>query len=131
MKTSWQWVLLSSLSIAVILFYLYFEIALILKLYFLPQMQPSGKLTYHEPLGLFAPVWYLFEGAFKLLEGLSPIMRFIREVLLLINSILLVLSIPVSFFVFKQRLWAGVVIVLLSLPLMVFGFEELKTFFIW
>jgi len=125
-KYSWYWVLLAFLSIAVVASYLYFEIALIIKLYLSPQIEASGELKYHEPLGLFAPVIYLFEGGVKMLEGLSPLLRMIREVLFFINSILLVISIPVSYFVFKQKLWAGIVIVLLSLPLMVICFEELS-----
>ena len=125
MKYSWYWVLLALLSFSVVASYLYFEVALIIKLYLSPQIGASGELKYHEPLGLFAPVIYLFEGGVKMLEGLSPIMRSIREVLLFINSILLLISIAVSYFVFKQKLWAGIVIVLLSLPLMVVCFEKL------
>ncbi len=126
MKYSWYWVLLAFISISVIVFYSYFEITLIIKLYISPQIEASGELKYHEPLGLFAPVIYLFEGGVKMFEGLSPLLRSIREMLFVINSVLLVLSIPVSYFVFKQKLWAGIVIVLLSLPLMVFCFEELS-----
>ena len=129
MKTSWYWVLLAVLSLSMIVLYSYFEIALIIKLYFSPQIGASGELKYHEPLGLFAPVIYLFEGGVKVLQGLSPIMKSIREVLLLANSLLLVISLPVSYFVFKQKLWAGIVSVLLSLPMMVFFFEELKSIF--
>ena len=129
MKISWYWILLAFLSISTVVFYLYFEIALIIKLYFSPQVGASGELKYHEPLGLFAPVIYLFEGGVKMLQGLSPLMKFIREVLLLINSVLLAISLPVSYFVFKQKLWAGIVIVLLSLPMIVVCFEELKSMF--
>lgn len=127
MKISWFWVLLALLSLSLLIFYLYFEIALIIKLYFSPQIGASGELKYHEPLGLFAPVLYLFEGGIKMLQGLSPALKFIREALLLANSVLLAISLPVSYFVFKQKLWAGIVIVLLSLPMMMFLFEELKS----
>jgi hypothetical protein len=125
-KYSWNWILLAFFSIAVVATYLYFEIALIIKLYLSAQIGVPGELKYHEPLGLFAPVIYFFEGGIKILEGLSPLLRTIRVALLFINSILLVISIPVSYFVFKQKIWAGIVIVLLSVPLMMICFEELS-----
>ncbi len=125
MKYSKLWISLAFLSLSVVLFHLYFEIVLIIKLYFSPQVGASGELKYHEPLGLFAPVIYLFEGGVKMLEGLSPLMRLIREALFFINSILLIVSIAVSYFVFKQKIWAGIAIVLLSIPMMIFFFEEI------
>lgn len=130
MKASWQWFLLGFLSIAVLAFYFYFEIALILKLYYFPNIEASEQLAYKESLGIFAPGLYIFEGGVKLLQGLSPILRFINELLLLINSILLLFSIPVCIFVFKKQRWAGIVIVLLFLPIMLFAFDEIKGLFI-
>lgn len=122
MKYQWIWVSLKILAVLVILSYLYFEMALSIKLFIKPTLGASGDLNYHEGLGLFAPVIYLFEGGVKILEGLSPVVRFFREILFAINSVLLIVSIIITRYVFKKTLWAGIMIVLLSAPLLVLWF---------
>ena len=49
-----------------------------------------------------------------MLESLSPIVKFVREILLIINSMLLLVSIVITRHVFKNAAWAGIVVVLLS-----------------
>jgi len=129
MKKPWYWILLSSLAVVTIIVYLYFESGLIMSLYFSPPASPSGELEYHKGLGLFAPILYGAEGVAKGLQALSPLATFFKEVLLLINSLLLLASLPVSYYVFKKKVWAGIVIVLLSLPVMIIGFTELYSKF--
>ena len=95
---------------------------MIIKLFVKPTVTASGDLTFYEDLGIFAPVFYMFEVGVKILEGLSPIVKFIREILFVINSVLLVVSLIITRYVFKNAIWAGVVIVLLSAPLWVLLF---------
>jgi hypothetical protein len=114
-RAKWYWLLLIIISLFVVFSHLYIEISLIIKLYILPQMDASDELKYHESLGLFGPVFYLFEGGIKILEGLAPLVQFIEELVLAINSLLLFLSIVITYFVFKYRVWAAVIIVLLSI----------------
>ncbi len=114
MKVQWVWIPLKVLVVLVILSHLYFEIALIIKLYVKPALTASGDLNYHESLGLFAPVIYMFEGGVKILEGFSPVVKFVREILLIINSVLLIASIFITRYVFKKAVWAGILTVLLS-----------------
>jgi len=121
-QNQWVWFLLKTLAVLVVLPHLYFEVALIIELFVKPTVTASGDLTYHEGLGLFAPVFYMFEGGLKMLEGLSPIIKFVREILFAINSVLLVVSLIITRYVFKNAIWAGVVIVLLSAPLWVLLF---------
>jgi len=125
MKYQWVWVVLKILAVLVVLSHLYFELALIINLFVIPASEASGDLKYQEGLGLFAPVFYLVEGGVKILEGLSPVIKFIQEVLLVINSLLLIVSILITRFVFKNRIWAGVIIVLLSVPSLVLWLEPL------
>ena len=113
-QNQWVWVLLKTLAVLVVLSHLYFEVALIIKLFVKPTVTASGDLTFYEDLGIFAPVFYMFEVGVKILEGLSPIVKFIREILFVINSVLLVVSLIITRYVFKNTIWAGVVIVLLS-----------------
>jgi len=75
MKYQWIWISLNFLAVFVILSYLYFEMALSIKLFIKPALEASGDLNYHESLGLFAPVIYLVEGGVKILEGLSPVVK--------------------------------------------------------
>ncbi len=114
MKAQWVWVSLKMLAVLVIFSHLYFEVALIIKLFIKPALIASGNLNYHEGLGLFAPVIYMFEGGLKILEGLSPVVKFIREILLIINSVLLIASMIITRYVFKKAIWAGILIALLS-----------------
>ncbi len=114
MKAQWVWVLLKIVAVLVIISHLYFEVALIIKLFVKPALVASGNLNYHESLGLFAPVIYMFEGGVKLLEGLSPVVTFVREILFAINSVLLILSIIITRYVFKKAVWAGILIALLA-----------------
>ncbi len=122
MQYKWVWVLLKILAVLVILSHLYFEVVLIIKLFVKPALEASGKLNYHESLGLFAPVIYIFEGGVKLLEGLSPVVKFVREILFAINSVLIIVSIVITRYVFKKAVWAGIVIVLLSVPSLILWF---------
>jgi hypothetical protein len=122
MKTQWVWVSLKILAVLVIFSHLYFEVALIIKLFIKPVLEASGDLNYHEGLGLFAPVIYMFEGGVKLLEGLSPVVKFVREILFAINSVLIIVSIVITRYVFKKTVWAGIVIVLLSVPSLILWF---------
>ena len=120
MKYQWTWVLLTFFAVLVVLSYLYFEVALSIKLFIKPIVKASGDLSYHEGLGLFAPVIYMFEGGVKVLEGLSSIVKSIQEVLFAFNSVLLLVSLIIARFVFKRKIWAAVMIVLLSIiPLVV------------
>lgn len=116
MKNGWIWNILKVLAILVILSHLYFEVALIIKVFIVPSLKASGNLKYYEGLGLFAPIFYGLEGVGKVLEGLSPLIEFTRQVLFVINSFLLIISIVVTRFVFKNKSWAGVIIVLLLFP---------------
>jgi len=122
MKYKGIWVALKILAVLVILSHLYFEVALIIKLFIKPSLEASGDLKYHEGLGLFAPVIYLFEGGVKILEGLSPLVTFIQEILFAINSVLLLVSIIFTRYVFKNAIWAGIMIVLLTAPSLVLWF---------
>lgn len=122
MKTQWFWISLKILAVLVIFSHLYFEVALIIKLFVKPALQASGDLNYHESLGLFAPVIYIFEGGVKLLEGMSPVVKFIREILLIINSVLIIASMIITRYVFKKAVWAGILIVLLSVLSLVLWF---------
>ena len=114
MKYKWLWVSLKILAVLVIFSHLYFEVALIIKLFIKPTLEASGNLNYHEGLGIFAPVIYMVEGGVKILEGLSPIVKSIREILFIINSVLLIASMIITRYVFKKAVWAGILIVLLS-----------------
>ncbi len=122
MKVQWVWVSLKIIAVLVIFSHLYFEMALIIKLYIKPTLEASGNLNYHEGLGLFAPVIYMVEGGVKILEGLSPIVKSIREMLFIINSVLLIASMIITRYVFKKAVWAGILIVLLSVLSLVLWF---------
>ncbi len=122
MKIQWVWVLLKILAVLVVFSHLYFEVVLIIKLFIKPMIEASADLNYHEGLGLFAPVIYTLEGGVKILEGLSPLVKFVREILFAINSVLLIASIIVTRYVFKKAVWAGILIVLLSAPSLVLWF---------
>ena len=56
-------------------------------MYVSPALEASGNLMCHKALGLFAPVIYMFEGGVRMLESLSPVVKFVREILLIINSV--------------------------------------------
>ncbi|WP_158969325.1 hypothetical protein [Paraglaciecola sp. L3A3] len=123
MRNAWIWNILKIIALLVFFSHLYFEIALIIKIFVVPSLEASGELKYHQGLSLFAPVLYLFEGAGKLLASLSPLVDFIREILFAINSLVLIITIVVTGFVFQNKLWAGLAVVLLTIPSLIFWFS--------
>ena len=115
MKHQWYWLVFIFLSLFVIFSQLYLEVGLIMRLYVVPYLKESGELKYYESLGLFAPVLYLFQGGFKLLEGLGPFFKFIEEVIFAFNTLLLMITLVATRFTFKHKIWAAIYIVILSI----------------
>jgi len=114
-KNQWYWILLIVLSLFVILSQLYLEVGLIMRLYVVPYLKASGELKYYESLGLFAPALYLFQGGIKILEWLGPFLKFIEEALLVFNSLLLIVTLVATRFIFKHKIWAAMYIIVLSI----------------
>ena len=123
MKHTWQWRVLIALSFFVLISQIYLEIGLILQLYFVPQPDSSGDLKYQESLGLFAPAIYLLEGGVKILSGLSPFLRLIKELILALNSVLLMVTLLSTRYMFKHKLWAAIYGVIMFVVAVVFWLD--------